>query len=591
MKGTPHLLIPLLLSLPHLISGVGCGDGTIGNGKCLDPTHCCSEWGYCGPGTAYCGVSPPTTTTPPPPSSSPPAAAHDDNRLIAYLGNWQDCPSLDQIAKYTHIVIAFAVSYTWSPRKNICSESCEIDLPPVCDNAPHWGLVSDMQAAGKKVILSFGGAGMGGSWEGDPNDCWEYCFGREGQVVDRLVEIVEEMGLDGVDIDYEYFYEDDQNGSDFTKGEQAQTFLMEVTTGLRQKLPAGAEITHAPMDVDMVPGKAYYDIIVKLGSQLDYLMPQYYNGITRPVAKFSKALNHYKTITNDVFNGDATKMVFGFCISDCSGTGSNASADQAAQVMTLLGQTYSCNGGAFFWVAEHDVGGEWSTAVSAVIRPNLGCSDDEPPVAPVANPITVAPAVNPTSLSPTVAPVVNPTSPSPTVAPAVNPTSPSPTTNEKCDRACPAKYTGLKPYNGCREFYHCVDGDVTGDLISCKDGTLFDVTYQYCNWKEQVTCDATTCDTEPTYPPIETTIPTASPVTEPTPTKNGCALTCPPHYTGYKAYNACQDYYYCQNGVLSGYLQKCIEGTLWDESIQNFNWPDQMTCHTPACDTDAGTSD
>ena len=44
---------------------------------------------------------------------------------------------------------------------------------------------------------------MGGSWEGDVNDCWKYCFGRETQVVDRLVEIVKENNIDGVDIDYE----------------------------------------------------------------------------------------------------------------------------------------------------------------------------------------------------------------------------------------------------------------------------------------------------------------------------------------------------------------------------------------------------
>ena len=44
---------------------------------------------------------------------------------------------------------------------------------------------------------------MGGSWAGDQNDCWEYCYGREQQVVQRLTEIVAELGADGIDIDYE----------------------------------------------------------------------------------------------------------------------------------------------------------------------------------------------------------------------------------------------------------------------------------------------------------------------------------------------------------------------------------------------------
>jgi hypothetical protein len=51
-------------------------------------------------------------------------------------------------------------------------------------------LITNLHQAGKKVILSFGGAGMGGSWPGDVNDCWDYCYGREGQVVARVVEIV-----------------------------------------------------------------------------------------------------------------------------------------------------------------------------------------------------------------------------------------------------------------------------------------------------------------------------------------------------------------------------------------------------------------
>jgi len=34
-----------------------CGGGTIGNGMCTDSQLCCSPYGYCGTGTAYCGSS------------------------------------------------------------------------------------------------------------------------------------------------------------------------------------------------------------------------------------------------------------------------------------------------------------------------------------------------------------------------------------------------------------------------------------------------------------------------------------------------------------------------------------------------------
>jgi hypothetical protein len=241
------------------------------------------------------------------------------------MGNWQPCPTAQQYDAYTHIVIAFAVSYTWAPEKNNCDINCQISEPPVCNNQPNPTLIQDLQAAGKKIILSFGGAGMGGSWAGDVNDCWEYCYGKETQVVDQLVTIVNIMGLDGVDIDYEYFYEDGQNGSGFSKGAQAQQFLTDVTVGLKSNLPAGSVVTHAPMDSDAVPGKAYYNVLVNVASSLDFLMPQYYNGVTRPVTDgvdgtgvgTQSALQHYTTLTNNMFGGDPKKIVFGFCINDC----------------------------------------------------------------------------------------------------------------------------------------------------------------------------------------------------------------------------------------------------------------------------------
>lgn len=87
------------------------------------------------------------------------AKAIEDSRLIAYLGNWHACPSIQTFTEYTHVIISFAVTYTWSPGKNICSQTCEIATPPICANSANPGLVSELQAAGKKVILSFGGAG------------------------------------------------------------------------------------------------------------------------------------------------------------------------------------------------------------------------------------------------------------------------------------------------------------------------------------------------------------------------------------------------------------------------------------------------
>lgn len=158
-----------------------CGAGN----PCADPSHCCSQWGYCGVGPDYCGglccqngpcsgggnppsPTPPTPNPPSPTPGSPPSIAADDSRLIAYVGNWQTCPTPQQTDAYTHMVIAFAVSYTWSPNQNSCSNTCNVaPVVPICENQNRQDLVDTWRAQGKKVILSFGGAGMGGSWSGE----------------------------------------------------------------------------------------------------------------------------------------------------------------------------------------------------------------------------------------------------------------------------------------------------------------------------------------------------------------------------------------------------------------------------------------
>lgn len=154
--------------------------------------YCCSQYGWCGPvdvlasdGGAYCGACcqngscTNAPVAPSPPASSPPSptaptgnnysATHgEDSRLIAYVGNWQTCPTVSQVDAYSHVVIAFAVSYTWAASKNSCDAQCNIaSSVPICNNMNNQALVDTWRAAGKKVILSFGGAGMGGSWDGE----------------------------------------------------------------------------------------------------------------------------------------------------------------------------------------------------------------------------------------------------------------------------------------------------------------------------------------------------------------------------------------------------------------------------------------
>jgi len=287
-----------------------------------------------------------------------------DSRLIAYIANWEACPSAAQLDKYTHIVVAFAVTYTWRPiPPNACNTDCSLMPLPICIGETTTQ-VADWQAMGKKVILSFGGAGMGGSWNGDVNSCWDYCFGKEDQLSNDLVSLVSNKGLDGVDIDYEYCYETGRHSRNcrlsrtgLYSDSAAQNFLEQMTIQLRQKMNALVsarhyELTHAPMDSDLVPGSPYYEILKTHNEKLDFVMPQFYNGITSPVqdgfdgtgVRLTSTSEVYNNIANDLFPGQPTKVVFGFCISDCGGTFSNANSGQA---VTVLQQVKEYNNGEF----------------------------------------------------------------------------------------------------------------------------------------------------------------------------------------------------------------------------------------------------
>ena len=375
------------------------------------------------PPTPPAPVPVPTVPVPTPPTAPVPApvptmtGSGSDSRMIAFLGNWQACPTDAQLEHYTHIMISFAVTYTWSASKNVCDASCNIGAPvPVCANQAHPDLVARWRAAGKKVVVSFGGAGMGGSWAGDVNDCWDYCFGKETHVVSQLTSIVSAQNFDGVDIDYEYFHEDG-GARGFTRGAEAQTFLREVTVGLKQQLPAGSLVTHAPMEPDVMPGRGYYNVMQATAGSIDFVMPQYYNANSRPAldglaggSGRISAGDHFRTLVDNVFGGDATRVVFGFCIGDCSGTGSNANAAAGVRVMQELAVQHPCNGGAFFWVVKDDTNGDWSGTVGAVVEATRGCSSGgggtppTPPVVPVPVPTP------PTPPTPT-APVPVPTPP------------------------------------------------------------------------------------------------------------------------------------------------------------------------------------
>jgi hypothetical protein len=275
---------------------------------------------------------------------------------VAFVENWQPCPSLEKIAQYSKVVVAFAVSYTWNPSKNQCSPTCTIGSPiPICNNVDRPDLIEQWKAAGVTVLLSFGGAGMGGSWAGDVNDCWEHCFDRVDSVVSQLTNIVAAQGFDGIDLDYEYFLT-----------ERSSSFLEDLTIKLRAALGSDKIISHAPMDSDLDAGDAYYNVLKNVAHSVDYLLPQYYNGFLRPASDMLPVLSHFSDLVHGLFNGDESKVIFGFCISVCPGF--NVNSAEAVQILDALNGEFPNHGGAFFWAASHDIQGDWSRQVVPILE-------------------------------------------------------------------------------------------------------------------------------------------------------------------------------------------------------------------------------
>lgn len=271
------------------------------------------------------------------------------------MENWKACPSLEKVAQYSKVIVAFAVSYQWAPSKNICSSSCTIAPVVTCGNVARPDLIEQWKAAGVTVLLSFGGAGMGGSWAGDVNDCWEACFDRVDSTVAQLTSIVADQGYDGVDIDYEYFHT-----------AKSSAFLTDLTIKLKQAWGSDKIVSHAPMDSDLDVGDAYYNVLRNVAPFVDYVLPQYYNGFLTPAADMLPVLEHFGNLVHGVFNGDQSKIIFGFCISECSRF--NVNGAQAVQILEALEVEFPNYGGAFFWAGSHDVNGAWSSQVAPALK-------------------------------------------------------------------------------------------------------------------------------------------------------------------------------------------------------------------------------
>jgi hypothetical protein len=104
-----------------------------------------------------------------------------------FAENWKMCPTAKQLRTYTHVVLAFAVTYRWGAAGKECSPDCAVRLDScglltsdqTAEAVPR--VVEQMRAQGVHVSFSFGGAEM--------DSCYATCAGRARPVADDLLRI------------------------------------------------------------------------------------------------------------------------------------------------------------------------------------------------------------------------------------------------------------------------------------------------------------------------------------------------------------------------------------------------------------------
>lgn len=300
-----------------------------------------------------------------------------NHRFMAMVNTQDPCPTSQQWTQYTDIML----SYTTTLQPNgICSETCKIfyDKLKVCNNKPNDGLLQEWQSAGKRVWLVVGGPLMGRKYDLVSPACWEFCFGRQEQMVDDIATLVNNTSVAGVVLSYQYMLENNHDNSGFLRGNEAQTFLRGLTMGLREKLDNSMLLAHMPVDSSVVVGTEYFGLLSELAQerQFDLLMPQYFNGVVQANSNTPGALQHFDVLVTFMFLGDASRIVFGMCnnVADefyCGGSDYALDSVEGASIMESLANVYSCHGGSFFWSASSDPGGFWSIPLLAEYKPGL----------------------------------------------------------------------------------------------------------------------------------------------------------------------------------------------------------------------------
>ncbi|MCK5361303.1 MAG: hypothetical protein KAJ95_11790, partial [Gammaproteobacteria bacterium] len=269
---------------------------------------------------------------------------------------------------YTHIILSFVTARIDE------NNTLRLHLPERLN--PSWGVVPELQAQGKKVMISFGG----GDFQAPD---YFPLVGREEELAKLLAAFVDAQKLDGIDIDFEAsstFHTLRPPGTI-----NGRDFLITLTKELRKQLPAPDYLlSHAPQPPFLSHkwhGGPYLDILKSVGKQIDWISVQYYGNpgfdnpsSTRVVGVESSPYNtSYRGLTSKKghLHWPAHKIVVGKPVYKADAQSGHVSPQEVSQkivepLLKIYGKDF---GGLMGWqFSTHtDDHQAWNTSVGQVL--------------------------------------------------------------------------------------------------------------------------------------------------------------------------------------------------------------------------------
>lgn len=221
-------------------------------------------------------------------------------------------------------------------------------------------LLSDIQGAGKIVLVSLGGQNV-------PDGGWEALASDTDSAASAIWSFVEENGFDGVDFDFE----DTDAFESPNASYNPVTFLADVSIAVKKAAgDSSCIVTHAPQPPYLYPGQytswsdgAYQEIFETAGDSIDWLNIQYYNNDWYVGTTLSDQQEHVSGTSGSSFptsivslssSFDVSKLVLGRLTSAANSTVENSgylsASDTANGLITPLVEKYGSSfGGAMGW--------------------------------------------------------------------------------------------------------------------------------------------------------------------------------------------------------------------------------------------------